>query len=99
VSEVQRYDKGDVCGGEYNCGMVESETGDYVEYSDYENLQRQLAEASALAENRALQISKLEDQLAELKAKVIALHERNDKGELADQLSWLVDELKGVSGE
>jgi len=47
VIEVTRFDVGNACGDEYNCGMGESETGDYVEFSDYEKLQAKLSTATA----------------------------------------------------
>ena len=35
---VKRYEHEDKCGSEYNCGFYECNTGDYVEYADYEKL-------------------------------------------------------------
>lgn len=45
---IQRYNPGNVCGGEYRCDMVPDLHGDFVDYEDYERLEeenRELREA------------------------------------------------------
>lgn len=50
---VKRYDMGDTCGGEYRCGMKESEDGEYVLFEDFKAAEDKLAKIrkKASAEN------------------------------------------------
>ena len=41
---VQRYNMGSCCGDEYTCRMVPNDSGDYVDYTNYERLEEENAE-------------------------------------------------------
>ena len=47
---IERFDMGDVCGGEYNCGMTKSADGEFIAFTDFEAAEGKLAKIREYAE-------------------------------------------------
>lgn len=45
---VDRFDMEDLCHGEYSCGMLKAEDGEFVAFEDYEVAEAKLEKISAI---------------------------------------------------